>query len=160
IGIFAILRSRSRLDESQEAARGGLPDLLGVLLAIASPGLLALGIIGAGAWGPTSGKTLASLAGSVLSLALLILEASRSRSPVLDLTLFREKNYRVANWASLLFTAAFSAMFFGLILFLTQVWHYSIWRAGLAMTPGPLTVIPFALVAGRVAARRGHRGLI
>jgi MFS family permease len=160
IGIVAIVRSRGRLSESSEAARGGLPDPLGVALAIASPGLLALGIIQAGDWGPTSVKTLGALAGSILLLGLLIVTASRSRSPVIDLTMFRDRNYRVANWATLVFSIAFSAMFFGLILFLTQVWRYSILRAGLAMTPGPLTVIPFAIIAGRVAAKRGHRGLL
>ncbi len=160
IGVVAILRSWTRLAESKEAARGGLPDAAGVLLGIAAPGLLALGIIEAGSWGPTSAKTLGVIVASLVLLGLLIVEASRSRSPVIDLTLFRDRNYRIANWATLVFSIAFSAMFLGLILFLTQIWGYSIMRAGLAMTPGPLSVIPFALFAGRVAARRGHRGLL
>ena len=160
IGIFALLRARTRIAESAEAAQGRLPDALGVALAIASPALLALGIIEARAWGPASFKTVATLGGSMILLAILIVEASRSRAPVIDLTLFRDRNYRLANWASLVFSIAFSGMFFGLILFMTQVWGYSILATGLSMTPGPLSVIGFAIIAGRVATKRGHRGLL
>ncbi|HEX9921655.1 MAG TPA: MFS transporter, partial [Anaerolineae bacterium] len=33
-------------------------------------------------------------------------------------------------------------------------------QAGLAVTPGPLLVVPIAAVAGRIAARGGHRPLL
>ena len=48
-------------------------------------------------------------------------------------------------------------MFFAFFFYMTEVWHYSLPRAGLAITPGPLLVIPFAIVTGRLAARHGHR---
>jgi NTE family protein len=48
-------------------------------------------------------------------------------------------------------------MLLGNILFLTGVWHYSILRAGLAVTPGPLVVAAVSGPAGRVAARVGFR---
>jgi MFS family permease len=51
-------------------------------------------------------------------------------------------------------------MFFGLVLFLVRVWGYSILRAGVAITPGPLSVVPVAIVAGRRGAKKGHRGLL
>jgi hypothetical protein len=45
--------------------------------------------------------------------------------------------------------------------FLTGVWHYSAVRAGLAIGPGPLMVLPFAsLVAPRLAARLGGPGRV
>ena len=37
------------------------------------------------------------------------------------------------------------------------VWHYSLPVAGLAVTPGPLLVIPTAILTGRLASRKGHR---
>ena len=48
----------------------------------------------------------------------------------------------------------FFAMLLGNILFLTDVWGYSILRAGLAVTPGPLVV---AFVPGRRARSRARR---
>jgi len=52
----------------------------------------------------------------------------------------------------LLYAMGFFAMLLGNILFLTSVWHYSILRAGLSVTPGPLVV---AFVSGRRASWPG-----
>ena len=65
--------------------------------------------------------------------------------PVLELSLFRSRSFSVANAATLVYAMGFFAMLLGNILFLTSVWHYSILKAGLAVTPGPLVV---ALVSG------------
>jgi MFS family permease len=62
--------------------------------------------------------------------------------------------------AMLVFAIAFVVMFFGNIFFLTRHWHYTLQQAGLAITPGPATVIPFAMLAGRIADKRGHRAVL
>jgi MFS family permease len=51
-------------------------------------------------------------------------------------------------------------MFLGGVLFLSNVWGYDTAHAGLGMTPGPLIVIVVAPIAGRIAARTGHRVLL
>jgi NTE family protein len=51
-------------------------------------------------------------------------------------------------------------MLLGNILFLTDVWHYSIVRAGLAVTPSPLVVALVSGFAGRAAARFGFRAVL
>src|SRR5262249_61596260 len=86
--------------------------------------------------------------------------AGRVEAPALDLTLFRDTNYRFANLATFVFSIAFTAMFFGFFFFMTRVWSYTLPRAGLAVTPGPLMVIPVAIAAGRRAAKIGHRPLL
>lgn len=40
---------------------------------------------------------------------------------------------------------------------LAGVWRCTLPQAGLAVTPGPLLVVPVAGLAGRFAARFGHR---
>jgi MFS family permease len=70
------------------------------------------------------------------------------------------RTYRYVNLATLTFGIAFAMMFFGLFFSLMQVWHYSLPKAGLAVTPGPLLVAPVAVLAGRSAARIGHRPLL
>jgi MFS family permease len=84
----------------------------------------------------------------------------RSPVPALDLTLFRENTFLLANAAMFVFSVAFTAMFFGSIQFLTRVWGYTLVQAGLALMPGPLMVVVFAPIAGRIAAVRGHRILL
>ena len=80
--------------------------------------------------------------------------------PVLDLTLFSARSFSVANVATLLYAMGFFAMLLGNILFLTGVWHYSILRAGLAVTPGPLVVAAVSGPAGRLADRIGFRPVL
>jgi hypothetical protein len=52
---------------------------------------------------------------------------------------------------------AFGAMLLGSVLFLTQVWHSSVIRAGLEIAPGPamaaIFAVPGAILAGRVGER-------
>lgn len=48
-------------------------------------------------------------------------------------------------------------MFLGFFFYMTGVWHYTLPQAGLAVTPGPLLVMPTAIITGRLASRLGHR---
>ena len=60
----------------------------------------------------------------------------------------------------LVFGTAFSALFFGSILFLTNVWGWSILKAGFGVAPGPLMVAFVAPRAGRLAGRIGQRPIL
>ena len=60
----------------------------------------------------------------------------------------------------LIFAIGFSAMFLGNVLFLTGVWHYSILRAGMAISVGPLIVAVTAPLFGKLAGRVGQRRLL
>jgi EmrB/QacA subfamily drug resistance transporter len=160
VGAVAVLRGRTLLRESRTGEQGGLPDTLGIALLIASVALLALGVVQMGAWGPVGGRTLATLSSGVVLLLAFVARSRRAKLPAVDLTLFNERNYRIANLATFVFGISFSAMFFMFVFFLTQVWGYSLLKAGLAITPGPLTVIPVAILGGRIADARGHRLLL
>ena len=60
----------------------------------------------------------------------------------------------------LIYATGFSAMFLGNVLFLTGVWHYSILRAGMAISVGPLIVAVTAPLFGKLAGRVGQRQLL
>jgi MFS family permease len=51
-------------------------------------------------------------------------------------------------------------MFLGSILFLNNVWRYSILESGLLIAPGPLIAGMVAVPAGRAADRIGHRPIL
>jgi len=65
----------------------------------------------------------------------------------------------VAVTGTFLFSLAFYALLLCNILFLTEVWHYSILKAGFAVTPGPLMAAVSAAISGRFADRYGQRVL-
>jgi MFS family permease len=60
----------------------------------------------------------------------------------------------------LVFGTAFSALFFGSILFLTQVWGWSILQAGFGVAPGPAMVALVSPRAGRLAGTIGQRPIL
>ena len=93
--------------------------------------------------------------GAVALAALFAFRSGRHRAPVLELGIVRVPAFALASLSAALFYAAFSAMLLGNVLFLTGVWHYSVLRAGLALTPGPVAAAVFAPFAGRLAQRIG-----
>jgi EmrB/QacA subfamily drug resistance transporter len=153
-GLIALAVGSRRLDESRADERGPLPDAIGAALLIGAFGALAYGIVGARA-----AANVPALAAGAALLALFVARSLRARSPALDLRLFGRRSFALANALSLVFSIAFTAMFFGNVFFLTERWHLSILQAGLWISPGPLTVIPVAILAGRRADRIGYRPL-
>jgi MFS family permease len=131
-----------------------------VVLLIAGAGGLALGVVRSEALGWASSGVVLAIAGGLAALGAFIAWARRVPSPAIDLSLFRDRTYRYINAATLSFGIAFAMMFFQNFLFTTGIWHYSVARAGLAASPGPLLVIPASIVSGRLAARTGHKPLL
>ena len=159
-GGFALWRGAQLLDESRDLERGARIDWLGVLLLIVGVGAIALGLVRSEANGWTSPKVTIAIAGGLLAIGLFVVWAKHARSPAIDLSLFRDRTYRYINVAGLCFSVGFAMMFFQNFLFTTGIWHYSLSQAGLAASPGPLLVIPTAILCGRFAARAGHKWLL
>jgi EmrB/QacA subfamily drug resistance transporter len=160
IGAVAWLLGRRVLTESTTVSGRGRPDYPGVVLITIALAALVLAVSEGPTWGWSTGRTVAGFAvGAVLGAAFLY-RSSHHLEPVLDLTLFSSRSFSAANAATLLYAMGFFAMLLGNILFLTGVWHYSILRAGLAVTPGPLVVAAVSGPAGRLATRIGFRTVL
>jgi len=126
-------------------------------LLIVAVGAIALAIVEADAADWTRTELAAVAATGAVALAAFVAWAAKARDPLVDLALFRNPTYAAANAATLTFGIAFAMMFFTFFFYMANVWHYGIARAGLAIAPGPLTVIPVAVLTGRLAGRYGHR---
>lgn len=155
---IGLLRGAAKLAESRRDEAGAPVDGVGIALIAAGVGTIVLALVEADAW-PVS-LTVATAAGGLLLLGAFVGWARGRPGAALDLSLFAERSYVWANAATLVFGAAFSLMFLGFFLFLTGVWHLGLGTAGLLVTPGPLAVVPVAVLAGRTAARVGHRPLL
>ena len=157
VGLWALWRCTSRVEEAVKPAQRRRVDVVGLLLLMAAVGAVALAIVESGSSAWQMAETAAVAGGGVLAGIAFVLWARFHPAPLLDLSLFGNATYRWVNAATLAFGTAFSMMFLGYFFFMTGIWHYSLPQAGLAVTPGPLLVIPTAIVTGRLAGRMGHR---
>ena len=159
VGIYTVIAGRRSLHESSDPATR-IPSPVGVALVAATAARLSYGVVGAEDLGWADPMTLAVFAGGCVAALLLVAHQRRTAAPVLDLELFRIPNFAWANVAMLVFGTAFAALFLGSILFLTQVWGWSILSAGFGVAPGPLVVALVAPRAGKLAATIGQRPLV
>jgi MFS family permease len=121
---------------------------------------MAYAVVESASWGVASTRFVAVFASSIVLLGGFLVRCRRVTNPLLDLALFASPAFRIANAAMFLFSVGFSAMFLGNVLFLTKVWGYSILRAGLVVSVGPLVVATTAPWFGRLAGRIGQRTLL
>lgn len=160
LGALSLWFGAARLRELRTAGRRARVDVVGMLLLILAVGAVAMAITQSDApqWTRIELAVLATT--GFVALAAFVLWARTAQAPLVDLALFANRSYSLVNLATLSFGMAFAIMFFSYFAYLTGVWGYSLPAAGLAVTPGPLTVVPTAILAGRVAGRYGHRRVL
>jgi EmrB/QacA subfamily drug resistance transporter len=137
--------------------RGQLPDLGGAAMQATSLGLLVFGILKSPDWGLGDGRTLAAFALAAGLLVAFVWRCRRHAAPVIDLSLFRNRTFAVANLSSIALGIGLYAMAINSVLYFTQVWRWTILAAGLAFIPGSLVSAATGKPAGRLAERYGAR---
>ena len=161
VGLAAIVLTARVVPESRDEHTRGRPDLAGAALLALSVGLVALALVKVPVWGWGSARFLGLLAAAVASGVVLVIRSHRHHAPVIELGLLRSRMFSGTFAASILYYAGFGAFVLTWVEFLTGVWHYSAVRAGLAIAPGPLMVLPFArLVSPWLAAKLGGPGRV
>jgi len=157
IGGYALWRGAALLSESVPSSERRRVDVVGMALLMLAVGAVTLAIVEFDApnWGRTELAVMAVT--GVMTAAVFVAWARRIQHPLVDLALFEHRTYRYVNLATLSFGTAFSMMFLTFFFYVMNIWHYTLPQAGLAVTPGPLLVMPTAIVTGRLASRLGHR---
>jgi EmrB/QacA subfamily drug resistance transporter len=157
LGALSLWRGALILKEAKKPDSRRRVDGVGMGLLIVGVGAVALSIVQSGSahWSRTDLSVAAAT--GVIAMIGFVMWARVAPAPLVDLRLFKVRTYAYVNLATLAFGIAFSMMFFAFFFYMTEVWHYTLPQAGLAITPGPLLVIPFAIVSGRIAGRIGHR---
>jgi EmrB/QacA subfamily drug resistance transporter len=141
-------------------------DIPGVLLA--SAGLLAIcyGLVEGQkyGWGKITGIISIPL---ILGLGVLLLIAffvvqmfTQEREPLVPFKLFRDRNYSVVNWVSLVLAIGMMGIFLPLTLYFQSVLGFSALKAGLTMAPASLMSMFMAPVAGRMADKIGGKFIL
>src|SRR5829696_7729131 len=150
IGLAALVFGR-RMPEPPPRPQASRPDLLGSLVAVVAVGALALGAVQGPVWGWGDPRTIAAFMASAVLAPLLVWRSAVHRAPVLELALFRVRSFSAGNLGSLLLGTSFFGLVLANSLYLTQVWDYSVLRAGLASAVAAISAARFT---DRVDPRR------
>jgi EmrB/QacA subfamily drug resistance transporter len=148
----------SKVPESRDMqAKGGL-DWRGSLLALASLGSLAFGLMSAPVFGWGSAAVAGALLIGALLLAVFLWEEARSSAPMLPLELFRSRTFSAVNLLTLLLYAGLGGAFFFLPFALIQVEGFSAFLAGAAFLPFTLIMALLSRWGGGLLDRFGAKG--
>jgi EmrB/QacA subfamily drug resistance transporter len=132
------------------------PDAWGAALVIAGVALLTVGLVKCGDWGWSDRRTGAVLAVGIVLLVAFVVHCLRGRNPLIDLGLFRDRNFTSASLVMMPFTVVFGATLLSIILWEQEVWGWSPLKTGLACAPGPFLVpVTSLFVAGPLIRKLG-----
>jgi EmrB/QacA subfamily drug resistance transporter len=154
LGLPALVRIVQTIPEIRDPERGRFPDLLGSLLLMVAIGSLTLGLVKGPDWS-WDARSMGAFVAAAVTLGLFTLRSAHHPAPVVELALLRPPAFALSAVAALLFFAAFAVLLLANVLFLTNVWQYSVTRAGFAFFPGPLTAALVAGFSGRLGERYG-----
>ncbi len=148
----------AKVPESRDMeAKGGL-DWRGSLLALASLGSLAFGLMSAPVFGWSSLAVVGTLLIGVLLFAAFIWEEARNPAPMLPLGLFRSPTFSAVNLLTLLLYTGLGGAFFFLPFALIQVEGFSAVLAGAAFLPFTVIMATLSRWGGGLLDRFGARG--
>jgi len=152
----ATLLVTARMPHRETRREGVRVDVLGAALCVAGLGTTVFGFIEQ----PRRGWDVAvdaCLAGGAALLAAFVGWERHAAQPMLELRLFRRRNFSVTNLETFAVYGGLSAWAFFLVLYLQQLAGYSPFRAGLATLPTTIVMFLLSRYAGRYAMRYGPR---
>lgn len=141
---------------AKEDTASGL-DVPGAVLATTSLIGLVYAFSQAPAWGWLSLATLGTLTGSLALMAAFIFNESRSKHPLMPLSIFKIRNVAGANLMMAPIYAGMLGIFFVITLYMQTILGYSPVVAGLSFLPFPIILGFIATRTPKLVARYGFR---
>jgi EmrB/QacA subfamily drug resistance transporter len=148
LALPAIWIALYKLPESRDEEAKGRLDWRGSLLAFASLGSLALGLMFAPVFGWGNVLVILALLGGVLLLAAFVWAEGHIKFPMLPLGLFRSRTFSAVNLLTLFLYAGLAGTFFLFPFALIQVQGFSATLTGAAF-------LPFTLIMGALSRWSG-----
>jgi EmrB/QacA subfamily drug resistance transporter len=157
LGLASLLLSRRFIPRKPVDTVEPTFDFMGaLLLALALAGFLLAVSLG-GRWGWNDAKTLASFGVTLIFCPLFILWELRITSPVVDLSLFGVRVFRMGLSAAVCLFVSHFISFFLMPFYLTKVLGRAVDRVGLLLMVAPLTSMVISPISGWVSDKVGAR---
>ena len=155
--VVTVLLTLHSVEESSDPEADRAIDWVGIVLSAAGLGGPVFALIEQPTHGWGDPMVYVPLIGGVLLFAAFLLWESRYRHAMLDLSLFRIRNFWVTNLETLIVYAGLIGAFFFVTLFLQQTMGYTPLEAGLATTPTSVALFFLSPRFGRFSTAVGPR---
>jgi len=164
IGIAALIATFAIIPDIRQGRRHGW-DIMGVVLATVGLFAVVFGLIEGqrfnwgeiGSYGITIPEV---IIGGVVLLAVFIVWERFQAEPLMPLSLFRDRNFAVANWIAAAISFGMLSLFLPIVIYLQSVRGFSALTAGLTFAPMSLTSMVVAPFAGRFADKVGGKYIL
>jgi predicted MFS family arabinose efflux permease len=135
-------------------------DLAGAILASTGALLVVYGLVQAPQHGWRSPHTVVALPTAVVLLVVFVLHERRTKTPLLELSIFQIRGLGAADVTTLVGFAGFIAPFFFVTLYMQEVLGYSPLKSGLGFVPMAVGVVISARISARIVGQLGARALL
>lgn len=164
IGIAALVATFLIIPDIRPGRRHGW-DIMGVVLATAGLFAVVFGLIEGQRfnWGEIGSYVITIpelIIGGVVLLAAFIVWERFQAEPLMPLSLFRDRNFAVANWVAAAISFGMLSLFLPIVIYLQSVRGFSALTAGLTFAPMSLTSMFVAPFAGRFADKVGGKYIL
>ena len=164
IGIAALVATFAIIPDLRPGRQHGW-DIVGII--VASVGLFAIvfGLIEGQrySWGQIESYPITIpevIGGGALLVVLFIVWERFQSEPLMPLSLFRDRNFAVANWISAAISFGMLSMFLPFTIYLQSARGFSALVAGLTLAPMSLASMVTAPIAGRMSDRIGGKYIL
>ena len=140
-------------------------DVLGILVSTTALFGIVFGLIEGERynWGQidSTGITIPEVIGAGLVLLILfIIREGFQREPLVPLSLFKERNFAVANWVAAAISFGMLSLFLPITIYMQSARGFSALYTGLTLAPMSLTSMVVAPIAGRLADKYGGKYIL
>jgi EmrB/QacA subfamily drug resistance transporter len=157
VGVIGILATFRLVDESRDTSAEKRLDVPGLVTSGAGIFALNFALIQGNGYGWASGRIVLSFVASAVLLVLFVAIELRQRLPMIDLSLFKNRTFTVANVNGLLMFIGLFTYILYFSIFLQTVLAYSAVQAGATFLVSSAAIILVAPAAGGLTARIGPR---
>jgi EmrB/QacA subfamily drug resistance transporter len=155
VAVGAVAATLFAVRESRDDSVDRTVDYPGVVALTAGLTSIVLALIEGNKWGWASAGTIGLLAAGFAALAIFAAIELRVKTPMIDFSLFRTRQFIGSNIVAFIITFAMMGTFFFMALYLQDILGYGALEAGVRFLPTTMVIAVIAPIAGRLSDRFG-----